>query len=97
MPTIRIRTVGVSYSIEGFEASGLDPGPLLAHLAAAHGPAVAAVGIPPEAILIDRKALSWSQALERIEAWVRARGFAKTSWVDAEPPAGSAATLHFRA
>ena len=56
-----MKSVGSSLAVEGLDDSGLDADELLDALAAAHGLAVAPIGAPVEAILIDRRALAWAE------------------------------------
>jgi hypothetical protein len=85
----------MSHAVEGFDDSGLDPADLLAALAAAHGPAVAAIGDPVMAVLIDRRALPWPDFLAWLAAYARRRGARGLAWDDAEPSAAGMATLEY--
>lgn len=95
MPTLHLRTLGVSYSIEGLARSNLEPAPLLSSLIAQHGEAVAAVGVPPEAVLIDASAITWNDLLDWLETWVRTQGYSYASWARDASIQGAGATLHF--
>lgn len=105
MPTLSLRTIGVSYLIEGLGPSGLDADALLDDLAATLGPAVAPYGKPSEpggpvvfdALLVDRKAASWDDLRDRLAAWVRGRGGRAALWTESGSAAARRAVLEFDA
>lgn len=108
MPTLTLRTVGMSYLIEGLGPSGLDPRGLLGALEDAYGPAAAPMitprtagpadpsgGEPPiDAMIVDRKAVPWEALRAWLEAWVTRQGCVYSSWAD-DGRDNTAATLHF--
>lgn len=95
MPTLHLRTLGVSYAIEGVAQSGLEPNQLLDALASLHGDAVAPVGVPTEAVLIDHTVIPFDELQDWLESWVRTRGFAYATWGRDASLNGRSATLHF--
>ncbi len=100
MPTLNLRTVGMSYIFEGFDAAGLDGRLVLAALTDVFGMAVAPLGSEVEGnskingIIIDRKAASWDVIRDWVETWIKSKGYQYVSWADDGLTRG-AATLHF--
>ena len=97
MPTLTLRSLGMSHLVEGFSASGLDGRAMLDALSADHGAAVAPLGSAdaPESILIDRKAAPWGVLRDWLAEWVGERGYAYVSWADDALASATKATLHF--
>ncbi len=108
MPTLTIRTVGMSLLIEGFDPSAIDVESLVADLEAVHGIALARLKVPKndapdldpgdsaiEAVLIDRKATSSDNLKRWLEDWVIARGATYTAWASNALGTEAVATLHF--
>ncbi len=100
MPTLTLRTVGMSYLIEGLKPAELDVSALNDALSAEYGPAVAvmnAAGRPSEAdaVIVDRKAVGWDSLKTWIEGWVTDQGCRYSSWVEDGLAPGHSATLHF--
>lgn len=88
MATLTLRALGVSYLLEGLATSGLDAESLYRQLDQAYGPAVGRMapsrpGLPLDALILDHRADSWPDLLDRIADWVRDQGFPTASW-DAE-------------
>lgn len=87
MPMLVVREVGVSYMIEGIDASGLDGERLLAGVESRYGVAAAPMRIfpPPReadltAILVDRKGDTWGDFRRRLEGWVADQGGRDLGW-----------------
>ncbi len=99
MPTLSLRSIGMSYLIEGLDASELDVGQFLDGLGAAYGPAVGPMGDPEGpsevALILDRKAADWSALLDRIAELIHGQGFGYVSWSEAPLARDVRATLHF--
>ncbi len=108
MPTLVLRSVGMSTVLEGLGPSGLDAEALLDDLALEYGQAVAALGTsrtpdsspdPDESaidsLIIDRKAATRDALRERLLAWVVARGARYASWAEDGLAADGSSTLHF--
>jgi hypothetical protein len=95
MPTLRLRQVGMTHAIEGLAGSGLDGEGLLAALQALHGPAAVGLGVPIDAVLVDRSARGWGDLSEWVAGWVRDQGFSYAAWTGAAAPGLGTATLHF--
>jgi hypothetical protein len=85
----------MSHAVEGLDDSGLDPEELFAALAGAHGPAVAPIGDPIEAILVDRRALSWPDLLAWLAEHVRQLGAWGLSWDETDPTPIGVRTLSY--
>lgn len=95
MPTLRLRTLGVSYAIEGLVQSGLDAADLLDDLEHLHHEAISPVGVPTEAVLVDHSVIPFDALQDWLESWVRAHGFGYASWGRDASLNGASATLHF--
>ncbi len=97
MPTLTLRSIGMSFAIEGVGACGLDGEGLFEALQSWHGLAAAAVGTPVETVLIDRKAETWDSLMAWLESWVRAQGASDLCWTRQEEDAAEPglATLEF--
>ena len=104
MPTLTLRSVGMSHILEGFPAAGIDGRGMLDALAESYGPAASPLssgqapgseGVVVEGIIIDRKAASWGVLRDWVEVWFRDRGCLYVSWADDAQTPGTAATLHF--
>lgn len=107
MPTLTLRTVGMSYILEGIGPSGLDGGELHDALYARYGPAVAVLGTSAsspgndevaaaiDALLIDRKAAPVDALREAIRSWIEGRGCRYISWAEDPLSGGATSTLHF--
>lgn len=101
MSTLRLRTVGMSHILEGFETAELDGRMMLDSLTQDYGLAVAPMAAGAGAtsaldgIIIDRKATSWDALQSWIEDWVRTQGCLYVSWADDGLAKGASATLHF--
>ncbi len=108
MATLTVRTVGMSYLIEGLDPESVDARAMAKSLETLHGVAIATMevprtadpaqdpgGAPIQGILIDRRALSWNALRDWIEGWLVERGATYTAW--ASDPLGTevSATLHF--
>ena len=107
MPTLMLRTVGMSYVIEGLVTAGLDAARLLDALEEVHGIAVAPMSTPRtlepgdderglriDAMIIDRRAVPWDALRDWLEAWVTRQGYVYVAWAD-DGRNPSASTLHF--
>lgn len=107
MSTLSLRTVGMSYLIEGLEPSALDLDLLLANLVEIHGLAVAPMSAPSssglvadrdassiDALIVDRRAVPWDGLRDWLEAWVSRQGCSYVSWAD-DGRDQTASTLHF--
>ncbi len=107
MPTLTLRSVGVSYLIEGVEPSGLDPRMLLDALTGAYGLAVAPLSTPRtlqplhdddessiDAMIVDRRAVPWDDLRSWLEDYVRSDGSVYAAWAD-DGRTQMTATLHF--
>jgi hypothetical protein len=108
MPTLNVRTIGMSYLIDGLDPEAIDPIALSEGLKGLHGIAVATLKVPQtadpaddpgnsaiEAILIDRRATDWDALCDWLESWVMAQGATYTSWVTNPLSQEASATLHF--
>jgi hypothetical protein len=95
MAMICVRTVGMSYSIEGVGGPGSIVEKLERDLKAIHGIAVASFGSPAEAVLIDRKAVRWEALLEWLEGWIRHAGGTTISCQEERVSQGALARISF--
>lgn len=101
MPTLSLRSVGMSYLIEGLGPAALRSAQLHASLSDQYGPAVAVMGEldahsgAPEALILDRRAVSWTPLCEQLSTWVQDQGCACTGWSEQDPTPGRRATLRY--
>lgn len=101
MPTLTLRTLGMSYLLEGLDGPEIDATALRSSLTDSYGPAIAPMSIssapekPLAALIVDRKAAPWPDLLDKIERLVRDQGFGYAAWTDDPLTPGSRATLHF--
>lgn len=87
----------MSYSIEGVGPSGMDAEKLFEQLQADYGVGVAKVGMPIEAVLIDRKAVSWPAVLLWVEQWITFEGGESVTCEAEQPGHGMMARFSFEA
>ena len=108
MPTLTVRTVGMSYLIEGLVSDDINGIAMANALESLHGMAVATMCVPRTAdpacdpgnstiagILIDRRATSSEALRDWIEAWLVSQGATYTAWVSNSIGTETSATLHF--
>ena len=95
MPTLQVRSVSMSCTIEGLSEPDLSLEGLLSRLVASYGHGAAGIGDPVQSVLVDRRACSWEQLLDQVEAWVHTQGYTYTSWVSDPTMRTGATTLHF--
>ena len=99
MASVRLRTIGMSYLVEGLNVPGLDGDRLGRELLTRYGPAAAVIGEkadPPtdlEALLIDRRCESWDAFRNWLESRIQEQGFGSTRWEELD--SGRSAALHF--
>ncbi|GAC1301884.1 MAG: hypothetical protein NVSMB14_11430 [Isosphaeraceae bacterium] len=99
MASVRLRTIGMSYIVEGLNAQGLDGDRLGRELLTRYGPAAAVIGgksEPPTdiaALLIDRRCESWDAFRNWLEVRIQEQGFGSTRWEEVD--FGRTAALHF--
>ena len=99
MASLRLRTSGMSFLIEGIIGEDFDGDRLGRELLGRYGAAAAMIGgnaDPPtdiSALLVDRRAEDWAGLQTWLESRVRAQGFETTRWEEFE--AGRSAALHF--
>jgi hypothetical protein len=94
MASLTLRSIGMSYALEPEPPGALELDRLLAALAEAFGPAVAALNSGGSgAILIDRKAASRPELLRAIEVACRELGMRAGGWCEDSDPPGHRARL----
>lgn len=80
MPSVVVRTIGVSVAVEGLRPAGFEPAAFLDILSSRLGEAVAGIGDPVEHVLIDRQALHWDAILQTVEEWLKTQGAVVATW-----------------
>ncbi len=107
MPTMLLRTVGMSYLIEGIATTGLDAERLRDAMAERYDAAMAVMSTPRsleiadtdgpspiDAVILDRRAEDREALMAWIAAYIETLGYSYREWA-ADGLDGSTATLHF--